>query len=148
MSLETCLDTDMTAGSGSKRARDRHLYACTVRRQHYNIPAEFAESHAWLYTPRTSCAQVGKANVSAAVSDDGWTPLMLSTRVGSTEKVKALLAAGAAPSAANAQVRPRARAVLVGVIACARPPSSRCWTHSRRALPMPCRATRRCTWPP
>ncbi|KXZ54426.1 hypothetical protein GPECTOR_5g8 [Gonium pectorale] len=47
--------------------------------------------------------EVGRANVAAAVSDDGWTPLHLAARAGAADKVAALLAAGAEPGAANQQ---------------------------------------------
>ncbi|GLC46083.1 hypothetical protein PLESTM_001823500 [Pleodorina starrii] len=45
--------------------------------------------------------EVGRANVAAAVSDDGWTPLHLAARSGAVDKVSLLLAAGADVGAAN-----------------------------------------------
>ncbi|KAG2445106.1 hypothetical protein HYH02_008973 [Chlamydomonas schloesseri] len=47
--------------------------------------------------------EVGKANVAAAVAEDGWTPLQLAARGGATEKIALLLAAGADVKRANAQ---------------------------------------------
>ncbi|KAG2430804.1 hypothetical protein HXX76_009780 [Chlamydomonas incerta] len=47
--------------------------------------------------------EVGKANVGAAVAEDGWTPLQLAARGGATEKVQMLLAAGADVKRANVQ---------------------------------------------
>ena len=49
--------------------------------------------------------QVGKANVAAAVAEDGWTPLQLAARGGAVEKIQLLIAAGADVKRANVQVR-------------------------------------------
>ncbi|GFR46743.1 hypothetical protein Agub_g8366 [Astrephomene gubernaculifera] len=47
--------------------------------------------------------EVGHANVAAAVSEDGWTPLHLAARVGAGDKVALLLGAGADVQVANQQ---------------------------------------------